>query len=96
MAARSAQPALSGGIGTLTQAPPPSGGLFFWARLTGAGGKLKDGNELAKRAIEQGVAFVPGAPFFATNPDLSSLRLSFATVGEDKIREGVERLGKAG
>jgi len=41
------------------------------------------------------VAFVPGAPFFATNPDVSSLRLSFATVGEDKIREGVERLGKA-
>jgi 2-aminoadipate transaminase len=73
----------------------PGGGLFFWARLTGAGGKIKDGNELAKRAIEQGVAFVPGAPFFANNPDLSSLRLSFATVGEDKIREGVERLGKA-
>jgi DNA-binding transcriptional MocR family regulator len=73
----------------------PGGGLFFWARLTGAGGKLKDANELAKRAIEKGVAFVPGAPFFATNPDVSSLRLSFATVGEDKIREGVERLGKA-
>ncbi len=73
----------------------PGGGLFFWARLTGAGGKIKDGNELAKRAIDQGVAFVPGAPFFATNPDVSSLRLSFATVGEDKIREGVERLGKA-
>ncbi|MFN7713487.1 MAG: PLP-dependent aminotransferase family protein, partial [Curvibacter sp.] len=50
---------------------------------------------LAKRAIEQGVAFVPGAPFFATNPDLSSLRLSFATLGEEKIREGVERMGKA-
>ncbi|MCA3237981.1 MAG: PLP-dependent aminotransferase family protein [Curvibacter sp.] len=73
----------------------PGGGLFFWARLTGAGGKTRDGNELAKRAIEQGVAFVPGAPFFATHPDLSSLRLSFATVGEDKIREGVGRLGKA-
>ncbi len=73
----------------------PGGGLFFWARLTGAGGKLKDANELARRAIDKGVAFVPGAPFFATNPDLSTLRLSFATVGEDKIREGVERLGKA-
>jgi DNA-binding transcriptional MocR family regulator len=70
----------------------PGGGLFFWARLTGAGGKLKDANEFAKRAIEQGVAFVPGAPFFATNPDVSTLRLSFATVGEDKIREGVARL----
>ena len=73
----------------------PGGGLFFWARLTGAGGKLKDANELAKRAIDKGVAFVPGAPFFATNPDLSTLRLSFATVGEDKIREGVARLKQA-
>jgi len=82
-------------LGDAIEFTQPGGGLFFWARLTGAGGKIKDGNELAKRAIEQGVAFVPGAPFFATNPDVSSLRLSFATVGEDKIREGVERLGKA-
>jgi 2-aminoadipate transaminase len=82
-------------LGDAIEFTQPGGGLFFWARLTGAGGKIKDGNELAKRAIEQGVAFVPGAPFFATNPDLSSLRLSFATVGEDKIREGVERLGRA-
>ncbi len=82
-------------LGDAIEFTQPGGGLFFWARLTGAGGKIKDGNELAKRAIEQGVAFVPGAPFFANNPDLSSLRLSFATVGEDKIREGVARLGKA-
>jgi DNA-binding transcriptional MocR family regulator len=82
-------------LGDAIEFTQPGGGLFFWARLTGAGGKIKDGNELAKRAIEKGVAFVPGAPFFATNPDVSSLRLSFATVGEDKIREGVERLGKA-
>lgn len=82
-------------LGDAIEFTQPGGGLFFWARLTGAGGKIKDGNELAKRAIEQGVAFVPGAPFFATNPDVSSLRLSFATVGEDKIREGVARLGAA-
>lgn len=42
-----------------------------------AGGKVKDGNELAKRAIEQGVVFVPGALFVAKNLDVSSLRLSF-------------------
>ncbi len=82
-------------LGDAIEFTQPGGGLFFWARLTGAGGKIKDGNELAKRAIEKGVAFVPGAPFFATHPDLSSLRLSFATVGEDKIREGVARLGTA-
>ena len=73
----------------------PGGGLFFWARLTGAKGKLQDAGEFAKRAIHQGVAFVPGAPFYATDPDLASLRLSFATVGVDKIREGVARLAQA-
>ena len=73
----------------------PQGGLFVWARLTGAGGKVGDGNVLAKRAIEQGVAFVPGTPFFCAHPDAATLRLSFATVGVDKIREGVARLAKA-
>ena len=73
----------------------PQGGLFVWARLTGAGGKVQDGNVFAKRAIDQGVAFVPGTPFFCAQPDNATLRLSFATVGVDKIREGVQRLGQA-
>jgi 2-aminoadipate transaminase len=73
----------------------PGGGLFVWARLTGAGGRLADGAALARRAIDQGVAFVPGAPFYASQPDLATLRLSFATVGVEKIREGVQRLKAA-
>jgi 2-aminoadipate transaminase len=73
----------------------PGGGLFFWARLTGAHGKTRDANEFAKRAIEQLVAFVPGAPFFANQPDVSTLRLSFATADVAKIEEGVARLAKA-
>ncbi|MCD6664683.1 MAG: PLP-dependent aminotransferase family protein [Hydrogenophaga sp.] len=73
----------------------PQGGLFVWARLTGAGGKTADGGQLAKRAIDQGVAFVPGAPFYANHPDHATLRLSFATVGVDRIREGVARLKAA-
>jgi 2-aminoadipate transaminase len=82
-------------LGDAIEFVQPQGGLFVWARLTGAGGKVSNGNELAKRAIEQGVAFVPGAPFYATNPDLSTLRLSFATADVGKIEEGVGRLGKA-
>ena len=73
----------------------PQGGLFVWARLTGAGGKVNDGNVLAKRAIEKGVAFVPGTPFFCAHPDHATLRLSFATADVDKIREGVARLAQA-
>ncbi|TBR75681.1 MAG: PLP-dependent aminotransferase family protein [Burkholderiaceae bacterium] len=84
--------ALRKNLGDAIEFVQPQGGLFVWARLTGAGGKVKDGNELAKRAIEKGVAFVPGAPFYANNPDLSTLRLSFATADVGKIEEGVQRL----
>ncbi len=73
----------------------PQGGLFVWARLTGAGGKPADGNAFAKRAIDEGVAFVPGAPFYCAQPDVATLRLSFATADVAKIREGVARLARA-
>jgi len=82
-------------LGDAVEFVQPQGGLFVWARLTGAGGQVNDGNVYAKRAIEQGVAFVPGTPFFCANPDHATFRLSFATVGEDKILEGVSRLAKA-
>ena len=73
----------------------PQGGMFFWAKLTGAQGRSALAPEFAKRAIDKGVAFVPGAPFFATSPDLATFRLSFATVGLEKIEEGIARLGQA-
>ena len=87
--------ALRAELGDALSFVQPQGGLFVWARLTGAGGKPTDGAAFARKAVEQGVAFVPGAPFFCANPDASTLRLSFATVGEDKIREGVARLARA-
>ena len=73
----------------------PQGGMFFWARLTGAHGKPTHAAEFAKRAIDQLVAFVPGAPFYAHDPDLSTLRLSFATADVAKITEGIGRLATA-
>ncbi len=82
-------------LGDAVEFVQPQGGLFVWARLTGAGGKVPDGHAFAKRAIEQGVAFVPGSPFFCAHPDPATFRLSFATVGEEKIIEGVARLAKA-
>ena len=82
-------------LGDAIEFVQPQGGLFVWARLTGAGGKVQDGNVLAKRAIEKGVAFVPGTPFFCANPDHATFRLSFATAAADKIREGVARLAQA-
>ena len=87
--------ALRSDLGDAIEFVQPQGGLFVWARLTGAGGKVSDGNAFAKKAIEQGVAFVPGAPFYCANPDVSTLRLSFATADEARIREGIVRLAKA-
>ena len=87
--------ALQHELGAAVRFTQPQGGLFFGAYLTGAGGAPSDGQVLAKLAIDKGVAFVPGAPFYADQPDNSSLRLSFATADEAKIRDGMGRLGHA-
>ncbi|OJX35759.1 MAG: aspartate aminotransferase [Burkholderiales bacterium 68-12] len=87
--------ALRKDLGEAIEFVQPQGGLFVWARLTGAGGKVADGNVFAKAAIDQGVAFVPGTPFFCAQPDHATLRLSFATADVAKIRDGVARLARA-
>jgi len=78
-------------LGDAIEFNAPHGGMFVWARLTAG----RNANEFAQRAIEKLVAFVPGAPFFARDPDVSTLRLSFATADLAKIEEGIGRLGKA-
>jgi DNA-binding transcriptional MocR family regulator len=82
-------------LGDAIEFNPPRGGMFFWARLTGAKGQPANATEFAKRAIDQLVAFVPGAPFYAHDPDMATLRLSFATADVAKIEEGIARLGRA-
>ena len=69
--------------------------IVFLGQADGGGREDQGCGEFAKRAIEQGVAFVPGAPFYAKDPDVSTLRLSFATADVGKIEEGVGRLGRA-
>ncbi len=82
-------------LGEAIEFNQPHGGMFFWARLTGAHGKPANAAEFAKRAIDKLVAFVPGAPFYAQAPDPATLRLSFATADVSKIEEGMARLGQA-
>ena len=69
----------------------PDGGMFLWVRL----GHGIDTARLLPLAVEEGVAFVPGASFYAHDPDESTMRLSFVTHAPDVIHEGVQRLGRA-
>lgn len=68
----------------------PEGGMFIWVTLP----EHIDGMQLLEEAIAQNVAFVPGAPFYANEPQKNTLRLSFVTVPPEKIREGVAKLAK--
>lgn len=67
----------------------PEGGMFVWLTLPAG----IDAMALLPRAIERGVAFVPGAPFFADDARPNTLRLSFVTVPPEKIRSAVAVLG---
>ena len=68
----------------------PEGGMFIWVTLP----KHIDAMKLLDEAIASKVAFVPGAPFYANEPETNTLRLSFVTVPPERIREGIAILGK--
>jgi DNA-binding transcriptional MocR family regulator len=69
----------------------PDGGMFVWARLPDGW----DATELLVTALRHDVAFVPGAPFYATDPDPRTLRLSFTTHPPAEIASGLLRLRAA-
>ncbi len=66
----------------------PEGGMFIWVTLPVG----IDTMALLEHAVAANVAFVPGAPFFAGDPQHHTLRLSFVTVPPARIDEGVARL----
>jgi len=68
----------------------PEGGMFTWVELPGL-----ITAEFFGRALDRGVAFVPGDSFYAGKPNSSTMRLSFTTYSPDRIAEGVSRLGAA-
>jgi 2-aminoadipate transaminase len=69
----------------------PDGGMFVWARLPDGW----DAEPLLARALRHDVAFVPGYPFFAGEPDRATLRFSFTAHGPAEIAEGLARLKEA-
>lgn len=69
----------------------PNGGLFTWVELPAH----ISAQELFNKAIEKNVAFVPGDAFFPNGGVENTMRLNYSSMGEEKIKEGIKRLGAA-
>ncbi len=69
----------------------PDGGMFLWVRLP----EGLNAVDLLPKAVDKGVAFVPGAAFYADQADPRTLRLSFVTASEEQIRIGIAALAQA-
>ena len=68
----------------------PTGGLFAWVELP----KHIDTRKVLEVAIQNLVAFVPGGSFFPNGGQENFMRLNFSNMPEEKIVEGIQRLGK--
>ena len=69
----------------------PEGGMFLWVTLPEGLSSLK----LFDLAIKENVAFVPGNAFFTDGSGDNTLRLNYSNSSDEKIEEGIRRLGKA-
>jgi 2-aminoadipate transaminase len=69
----------------------PDGGMFLWVRLPEGMSAV----ELLPKAVDKGVAFVPGAAFYADHADPRTLRLSFVTASVEQIHIGIAALAQA-
>ena len=69
----------------------PVGGMFFWVELP----EGVDATAMLPKAVERGMAYVPGAAFFADHAKANTLRLSFVTVSPAQIEQGIGMLAQA-
>ena len=70
---------------------PPEGGLFLWVTLP----EPIDTKAMLARAIEAGVAYVPGTAFYPIKRDgRTAMRLNFSYPSLTDIDEGMRRLGE--
>jgi len=68
----------------------PEGGMFLWTTLPTRLSAL----ELFEHAAREKVVFVPGMPFFVDGGGAHNMRLNFSNADEDRIEEGIARLGR--
>ena len=69
----------------------PEGGMFLWLTFP----EDVDGTELLEDALDEGVAFIPGEPFYAGEPERNTARLNFTSVDDEELTKGVRRLARA-
>ena len=67
----------------------PEGGLFLWVSLP----EKINTKELSYKALEKNVAYVPGGSFYPDGDKQNSFRLNYSNMTDEKIVEGVKRLG---
>jgi 2-aminoadipate transaminase len=67
----------------------PEGGFYVWVTLP----TWMDTQSLLAAAVERLVAYVPGTAFYPDGRGRNQMRLAFCYPTEDRIREGVGRLG---
>lgn len=71
----------------------PEGGLFFWLTLKST--SLINTHSLLSKAIESGVTFMPGEPFFTDGREASNcFRLNFSNVDSENVEIGIEKLSE--
>jgi 2-aminoadipate transaminase len=83
--------ALAREIGDLVTWPAPRGGFFLWVTLPAG----LDADAVLTRALQASVSFVTGTAFFVDGSGQDTLRLSFSQPADDRIDEGIARLGRA-
>ncbi len=69
----------------------PEGGMFLWVTLPEGCSSM----DLFDKAIKQNVAFVPGTPFYVDGSGTNTMRLNFTNTDEERLVEGIQRLGVA-
>lgn len=69
----------------------PEGGLFTWVTLP----EHINARDLATKAIEKKVAFVPGGSFFPNGGNENTFRLNYSNMDEERIVIGVKRLAES-
>lgn len=68
----------------------PEGGLFTWVVLP----EHMNARELAVKALDKNVAYVPGGSFYPNGGNENTMRLNYSAMEEEKIVEGIKRLAE--